>query len=133
MPLTAKGQEILAGMKKQYGDKKGEEVFYASRNAGKITGVDEAGDEAPRAAGVMVADPGGRLLFMRRKDDGTWAWPAGRIEGKETPAEAAQRELNEETGLTAGNLNQVDVGSGFVTFKTEVGAAFEPDLEVLPL
>jgi hypothetical protein len=40
MPLTAKGQEILASMKKQYGDKRGEEVFYASKNAGKITGVD---------------------------------------------------------------------------------------------
>jgi hypothetical protein len=27
-------------MKKQYGEKKGEEVFYASKNAGTITGVD---------------------------------------------------------------------------------------------
>jgi hypothetical protein len=27
-------------MKSEYGDKKGEQVFYASRNAGKITGVD---------------------------------------------------------------------------------------------
>lgn len=40
MPLTAKGTEILAAMKKQYGEKKGEEVFYASRNSGKISGVD---------------------------------------------------------------------------------------------
>lgn len=27
-------------MEKKYGPKKGEEVFYASKNAGKITGVD---------------------------------------------------------------------------------------------
>jgi hypothetical protein len=40
MPLTAKGEKIMAGMKKQYGEKRGEEVFYASKNAGKITGVD---------------------------------------------------------------------------------------------
>jgi len=40
MPLTAKGQEIERNMTKEYGAKKGEEVFYASRNAGKITGVD---------------------------------------------------------------------------------------------
>ena len=40
MPLTSKGQEILAHMKKQYGAEKGEEVFYASKNAGTITGVD---------------------------------------------------------------------------------------------
>ena len=37
MPLTAKGKQILASMKKQYGDEKGEEVFYASEKAGTIT------------------------------------------------------------------------------------------------
>jgi hypothetical protein len=42
MPLTEKGEKIMAAMKKQYGGKKGEEVFYASKNAGKITGVDTA-------------------------------------------------------------------------------------------
>ena len=35
MPLTSEGKKVLASMKKQYGDKKGEEVFYASINAGK--------------------------------------------------------------------------------------------------
>jgi hypothetical protein len=30
----------MAAMKKQYGGKKGESVFYASKNKGKITGVD---------------------------------------------------------------------------------------------
>lgn len=39
MPLTKKGQEIMANMKKQYGEKKGEEVFYASENKGTISGV----------------------------------------------------------------------------------------------
>ncbi len=41
-PLTSKGNEIKSAMEKQYGPKKGEQVFYASRNAGKITGVDDA-------------------------------------------------------------------------------------------
>jgi hypothetical protein len=40
MPLTAKGQKILENMEKEYGQKKGEQVFYASRNKGKISGVD---------------------------------------------------------------------------------------------
>lgn len=30
----------MAAMKKEYGDKKGESVFYASKNAGKIKGVE---------------------------------------------------------------------------------------------
>lgn len=45
MPLTSKGQEIMANMKKEYGEKKGEEVFYASKNSGKISGVDADGME----------------------------------------------------------------------------------------
>jgi hypothetical protein len=40
MPLTKKGSKILAAMKDKYGDKKGEEVFYASQNAGRITGTE---------------------------------------------------------------------------------------------
>ena len=39
MPLTKKGKEILANMKREYGSAKGTEVFYASLNAGKIKGV----------------------------------------------------------------------------------------------
>lgn len=39
MPLTEKGKEILAEMIKEYGTEKGHEVFYASANSGKITGV----------------------------------------------------------------------------------------------
>lgn len=35
MPLSKVGQEVMANMKARYGDKKGESVFYASRNAGK--------------------------------------------------------------------------------------------------
>jgi len=41
MPLTAKGEEIKSAMITEYGEKKGEQVFYASKNAGKISGVDE--------------------------------------------------------------------------------------------
>ena len=47
MPLTSKGEEILANMKKQYGAAKGEEVFYASANKGTITGVHDAADSDP--------------------------------------------------------------------------------------
>jgi hypothetical protein len=39
MPLTAKGNKIMASMKKTYGKKKAREIFYASANKGKIKGV----------------------------------------------------------------------------------------------
>jgi hypothetical protein len=40
MPLTEKGQKIKSAMKKQYGEEKGERVFYASKSKGTIKGVD---------------------------------------------------------------------------------------------
>jgi hypothetical protein len=39
IPLTAKGKKILVEMQAGYGKKKGDDVFYASANKGKITGV----------------------------------------------------------------------------------------------
>lgn len=41
MPLTKKGEKIMSAMKSEYGPKKGEQVFYASKNAGKIKKVDK--------------------------------------------------------------------------------------------
>jgi hypothetical protein len=41
MPLTEKGQKILKAMKDEYGPEKGREVFYAAKNKGTITGVEE--------------------------------------------------------------------------------------------
>jgi|TARA_R100001440_G_scaffold42155_1_gene61816 hypothetical protein len=42
MPLTKKGKKIMKSMKKQYGKKRGEQVFYATKNKGKIKGVKKA-------------------------------------------------------------------------------------------
>jgi len=43
MPLSSKGKKIKANMKKEYGAKKGEQVFYASENKGTIKGVTKKG------------------------------------------------------------------------------------------
>lgn len=40
MPLTSKGKKILKEMKKEYGPDKGERVFYASANKGRLKGVE---------------------------------------------------------------------------------------------
>lgn len=49
MPLTEKGATIKKAMQERYGSEKGEEVFYASKNKGTITGVDQ-GAPSPIAA-----------------------------------------------------------------------------------
>jgi len=48
------------------------------------------------AAGGVVESPKGYLFIYRR---GKWDLPKGKIEAAETPAEAALREVSEETGL----------------------------------
>lgn len=50
MPLSMKGEEIQNVMEKEYGKKKGEQVFYASKNKGKISGVDAKGRWGGRAS-----------------------------------------------------------------------------------
>ena len=41
MPLNKKGKKIMKSMKKQCGKKRGETVFYASKNKGVIKGVEK--------------------------------------------------------------------------------------------
>lgn len=57
-PLTSKGAEIRRAMEREYGKKKGESVFYASRNKGTISGVDARGatDELRRAIAAGNAE-----------------------------------------------------------------------------
>ncbi len=49
------------------------------------------------AAGGLVMNPAGQLLFIHRKNH--WDLPKGVMEKKESPAGAALREVEEETGI----------------------------------
>lgn len=51
-----------------------------------------------QAAGGLVFDPEGRMLFMHRL--GKWDLPKGKVDPGEVLAETAVREVEEETGAT---------------------------------
>ncbi|HEY8472713.1 MAG TPA: NUDIX domain-containing protein [Natronosporangium sp.] len=53
------------------------------------------------ASRVVVRDDAGRLLLIRRADNGHWSLPAGAMELGESITDCAVRELYEETGLRA--------------------------------
>ncbi len=48
-----------------------------------------------------VIDDAGRILLIRRADNGLWAMPGGALEAGETPAEGVVREVLEESGVQA--------------------------------
>jgi 8-oxo-dGTP pyrophosphatase MutT (NUDIX family) len=87
-----------------------------------------------RAAGVMFQTDDGCVLLMRRKDDGTWSFPGGRIEDGETPAEAAAREAEEETGREVGeedlvpHTRRIREGIDFATFLCKVPDQFSIEM-----
>jgi 8-oxo-dGTP diphosphatase len=52
--------------------------------------------------GAVVHDGRGRLLMIRRGHDpgrGLWSLPGGKVEAGESPEDAVEREVLEETGL----------------------------------
>jgi hypothetical protein len=75
MPLTDKGEKIKSAMTKEYGPKKGEEVLYASKNKGTISGID-ANEEAQRYFDQLVskahdaAERMGEIEAASADDDG---------------------------------------------------------------
>jgi 8-oxo-dGTP pyrophosphatase MutT (NUDIX family) len=48
---------------------------------------------------VAVTDDHGRLLLIRRSDNGNWALPGGAIDVGQSMSQAAVREVEEETGI----------------------------------
>ncbi|WP_370232107.1 NUDIX hydrolase [Cognatishimia sp.] len=58
----------------------------------------------PKAGAIAVVLRNGEFLMAQRGKDpgrGLWGFPGGHVEFGETAKEAAQRELLEETGITA--------------------------------
>ncbi|WP_229073733.1 NUDIX domain-containing protein [Actinoplanes sp. DH11] len=63
-------------------------------------------------ARAVLRDPDGRVLLIRRSDNGRWALPAGTMELGQNLHECAVREVYEETGLTAHRITPFAIYSG---------------------
>jgi len=60
-----------------------------------------------RGSVELVIRRGDKFLVVTNRRWGGFSMPGGKIEGAETPEEAARRELLEETGLEARSLRQI--------------------------
>lgn len=63
-------------------------------------------------ASVIVENELGEILLQLRRDNDCWGYAGGSIEIDEVVEDAAKRELYEETGLIANNLELFGVFSG---------------------
>lgn len=63
-------------------------------------------------ASVIVEDTQGRILLQKRRDNHCWGYHGGAVELDEKVEDAAARELYEETGLIADDLQLWRVFSG---------------------
>jgi ADP-ribose pyrophosphatase YjhB (NUDIX family) len=66
-------------------------------------------------ASVIVENSKGDILLELRADNGCWGYAGGAVELDEPAEDAARRELQEETGLTALSLELFGVFSGVGT------------------
>ncbi len=70
------------------------------------------------AVGALVVSPEKRILLVKRRDPpmpGQWAIPGGRVEWGESLADAAAREVLEETGIA------VNIGEIIYVFESITG------------
>lgn len=63
-------------------------------------------------AAAVIRDDKGRLLLQKRADNGRWGLSGGAIEPGEEPAEAAVREVFEETGLRVTVIRLIGIYGG---------------------
>ena len=58
----------------------------------------EIGYNTPKIETRGVISKNNSILFVREKDDGNWSLPGGMVDQNETPRQAVEREVKEETG-----------------------------------
>ena len=63
-------------------------------------------------AAVLIFDERGRLLLIKRTDNGLWGLPGGAMEPGESLVQTAAREAKEEVGLDVEALQLFEVFSG---------------------
>jgi len=71
--------------------------------------------EDPKVAAAVLVEQDGRILLARRVNEpfqGMWTLPAGFVDAGEDPAQAAERECLEETGLSVRVTRVLDVIAG---------------------
>ena len=82
----------------------------------KVTSVIDADGFRPNV-GIIIANDQGQLLWARRVGQNAWQFPQGGIKANETPQQALFRELHEEIGLTADDVEVLACTRGWLRYR----------------
>ncbi len=67
--------------------------------------------------GIVLARHDGRVFWARRAGQDGWQFPQGGMNSDETPEEAMYRELAEETGLAADQVEMLGATPGWLRYR----------------
>ena len=67
--------------------------------------------------GIILANSQGQVLWARRIGQTSWQFPQGGINEGETPEQAMFREVEEEIGITANDIEVIAVTRGWLRYK----------------
>ena len=110
MPLTAKGKKLKEKFKKQYGKKKGEKVFYAMENSGKLKKVIKA--VSGRDAGMGMAGKTGD--FGGPKGGGNGRDPSAQYKNTKPLSQTAKDALTAQREKARGRISPSTTTAGKV-------------------
>jgi|DEB0MinimDraft_4_1074332.scaffolds.fasta_scaffold45620_3 hypothetical protein len=104
MPLNKKGKKIMKSMEEQYGKKKAKQIFYASKNKGKIKGV----EKLRYGGGADMGAPGRAQERAERGYGGTGKGTGGRDPRAATKgkvSDAARQRLEDQRKEARGRIS----------------------------
>jgi hypothetical protein len=131
-PLTSKGSKIMNSMQDQYGAEKGKQVFYASKNAGKISGVDQM-QTAPSAAPPRARTDWRSPRFPATKDTTQGQTPRpGMIGGTPTTVGRAGQQMDQPAPPTLNRPSPLAAGGFREPGLTEAGNVRTPPHSMPP-
>lgn len=96
MPLSSKGEKILSSMKSEYGSKKGEQVFYASKNAGRISGIDSYYDPTAERSDFTIGKDNPNHPHATTGTEPVWDVLAARVDAFCSRCDALAQFFREE-------------------------------------
>lgn len=92
-------EAYLETLREEYGPFERVESTWPLSSAGYEATVERHEAGTVGGAGVWITNDDGEVLLVRQEGESGWSEPAGKVEPGETLAEAACREVREETGV----------------------------------